>query len=78
MILALGRPYEYANGNLRLTLGRKTTKKEIDYVLKILPKIVKELRRISPVSVDVDAKNISSQKAFVGQNMSNLKKDENK
>ena len=78
VILALGRPYEYANGNLRLTLGRKTTKKEIDYVLKILPKIVKELRRISPVSVDVDAKNISSQKAFVGQNMSNLKKDENK
>lgn len=53
VILALDRPYEYANGNLRFTLGRDTTKKEIDYVLKVLPKIVKELRRISPVKVKV-------------------------
>jgi len=78
VILALGRPYEYANGNLRFTLGRKTTKKDIDYVLKVLPKIVKELRKISPVNVDVVAKNISSQKSFVGQNLSNLKTHENK
>ena len=76
VILALGRPYEYANGNLRFTLGRNTTKKDLDYVLKVLPKIVKELRRISPVSVDVDAKNISSQESFIGQNISNLKKHE--
>jgi cysteine desulfurase len=73
VILALDRPYEYANGNLRFTLGRKTTKKDIDYVLKVLPKIVKELRRISPVNVDLTAKNISSQKAFIGQNISNFK-----
>ena len=73
VILALDRPYEYANGNLRFTLGRDTTKKEIDYVLKVLPKIVKELRRISPVNVDMDAKKLSSPKAFIGQNTSNFK-----
>ena len=52
VILALGRPYEYANGNLRFTLGRQTTKKDLDYVLKILPKIVSDLRKISPVLVE--------------------------
>jgi len=51
VILALGRPYEYANGNLRFTLGRQTTKKDLDYVLKVLPKIVQDLRKISPVNV---------------------------
>ena len=74
VILALGRPYEYANGNLRFTLGRKTTKKDLDYILKVLPKIVKDLRRISPVNVELDNKNISNKKAFIGQNISNLKK----
>jgi len=50
VILALGKPYEYANGNLRFTLGRQTTKKDLDYVLKVLPKIVQDLRKISPVT----------------------------
>lgn len=35
---------KYLNGALRFSLGRQTTKKDIDYVLKVLPKIVKELR----------------------------------
>lgn len=51
VILALSRPYEYANGNIRFTLGKDTTKKNIDFVLKVFPKIVKELREISPVNV---------------------------
>lgn len=51
VILALGKPYEYANGALRFTLGRSTTKKDLDYVLKVLPEIVANLRKISPVSV---------------------------
>jgi len=53
VILALGRPYEYANGNLRFTLGRSTTKKDLDCVLKVLPKIVGDLRKISPVNVKI-------------------------
>jgi cysteine desulfurase len=51
VILALGRSYEYANGALRFTLGRSTSKKDLDYVLKVFPKVVKELRKISPVKV---------------------------
>lgn len=51
VILALGHPYEIAHGSLRFTLGKETTKKDIDYVLEVLPKIVEDLRAISPVSL---------------------------
>lgn len=51
VIMALGISYEEAHGSLRFTLGRKTAKKEIDYVLKVLPKIVADLRAISPVRI---------------------------
>lgn len=54
VILALGKPYEYANGALRFTLGRSTTKKDLDYVLKVLPKIASDLRKISPVNVKME------------------------
>jgi len=53
VILALGLPYEYANGALRFTLGKQTTKKDLDYVLKVLPKIVSDLRKISPVNIAI-------------------------
>lgn len=51
VILSLGVPYEIAHGSLRFTLGKNTTKKDIDYVLEKLPKIVKDLRSISPVTL---------------------------
>lgn len=35
------------SGNIRITLGRQTIKKDIDYVSQILPRIVKKLRDIS-------------------------------
>lgn len=47
VIFALGRPSEYSHSSLRFTLGRKTNEKEINYVLKILPEVVKILRKIS-------------------------------
>lgn len=46
--LACGLRPQEAHGTLRLTLGRWTTEKEIDYVLEILPGIIKKLREISP------------------------------
>jgi len=49
VILALGRSHEYAHGSLRLSLGRQTTKREIDYFMKVFPKIVSELRKISSI-----------------------------
>jgi cysteine desulfurase len=50
VIMALGKPYEYGHGSLRFTLGRCNTKKDIDYVLKVLPDIIKKLRSISAVT----------------------------
>ena len=48
-LLALGLKPHQAHGSLRLSLGKWTTEKEIDYALKVLPKIVKDLRKISPL-----------------------------
>jgi len=50
VILALGRPYEYAHGSIRFSLGRCTKKGDIDYVLEILPRLVEKLREISALS----------------------------
>lgn len=52
VILALGMPYEVAHGSIRFSLGRSTTKEDIDYVVKTLPPLVEKLRSISPVNVD--------------------------
>jgi len=48
VLLAIGLRPEQAHGSLRLTLGRWTTEKEINYVLKVLPEVIKKLREISP------------------------------
>jgi len=47
VIMALGKPHEYSHGSVRFTLGRRNTKKDIDYVMKILPGVVERLRKIS-------------------------------
>lgn len=49
VLLAIGLLSEMAHCSLRFTLGRKTTKSDIDRVLKILPKIVYKLRKISSI-----------------------------
>ncbi len=51
VLLAIGLRHEQAHGSLRLTLGRQTKKEDIDYVLKALPKIIKNLRAISPFKI---------------------------
>lgn len=50
VLLAIGLAHEEAHGSLVFTLGRWTTKEEIDYVVKILPGIVRRLRAISPLT----------------------------
>ena len=48
VLLAIGlKPWE-AHGSLRLSLGRWSTKEEVDYVLEVLPEAVENLRKISP------------------------------
>jgi cysteine desulfurase len=49
VLLAIGLKHEQAHGSLRLTLGKYTTKSDLDYVLSVLPKTVKRLREISPL-----------------------------
>lgn len=53
VILALGVSYEAAHGSLRFSLGRGTTKKDIDTVIKLIPDIVQKLRHMSPVNLDM-------------------------
>jgi len=48
VLLAIGLRQEEAHGSLRLSLGRWSKKQEVDYVIKVLPKVVNNLRKISP------------------------------
>jgi len=50
VITALGYNHERAHSSIRFTLGKSTTKKEIDYVLQVLPEIVEKLRSLSPIT----------------------------
>ena len=49
VLIAIGLNKELANGSLRFTLSRFTTKDDIDYVLENLVKHVGKLRKISPL-----------------------------
>ena len=49
VLLALGMPHEIAHGSLRLSLCEYNTMEEVDYILQVVPQVVKELRQMSPV-----------------------------
>jgi len=49
VLTAIGLPHVQAHGSLRLTLGRSSTKEEIDYTIKTVREIVENLRKISPI-----------------------------
>jgi cysteine desulfurase len=48
VLLAIGLKPQEAHGSLRLSLGRWTEEEDIDYLLEVLPKVIKKLRKISP------------------------------
>ena len=48
ILLATGLSHAQSHGSLRFSLGRFTTDKEVNYLLKILPKVVAKFRKISP------------------------------
>jgi cysteine desulfurase len=50
VLLAINQDEEIIHGSIRFTLGRDTTKKEIDHVLKIFPPIVEHLTLLSAVT----------------------------
>jgi cysteine desulfurase len=49
VLLAIGLPHEVAHGSLRLTLGPDNTMEDVDYIISVLPSVVKKLRLMSPI-----------------------------
>ncbi|MGQ9787865.1 MAG: cysteine desulfurase family protein [Candidatus Hadarchaeaceae archaeon] len=49
VLTAIGVKAPVAHGTIRFTLSRYNTEEEIDYTLNVVPSVVEQLRRISPV-----------------------------
>ena len=49
VLLALGLKHEVAHGSLRLSISDETTDEDIDYILEVIPPVVKRLRDMSPL-----------------------------
>lgn len=49
VLLSLGLKHEVAHGSLRLSIDEETTDEDIDYILKVVPEVVKKLRDMSPL-----------------------------
>lgn len=49
VLLALGMPHEIAHGSLRLSLSEYNTMEQMDYILQVVPEVVRTLRQMSPV-----------------------------
>ena len=50
VLLNIGLKHEEAHGSLLFTLGRQTKEEDVNYVVEVLPGIVKRLRMISPLT----------------------------
>jgi cysteine desulfurase len=50
VLRAIGLEHEKAHGSLLFTLGKQNTEEEVDYVVGLLPDIVKRLRVMSPLT----------------------------
>jgi len=50
VLLALGLAHEEAHGSLVFTLGKQNSDENVDYVLEVLPGVVKRLRAMSPLT----------------------------
>ena len=49
VLLAIGLPHSIAHGSLRLSLNEENTLEDVDYILSVLPPIIKRLRSMSPI-----------------------------
>ncbi len=49
VLTAMGKPKIEAQGAIRFSMGRSTTKEQLNYVLEKLPPIIERLRAMSPV-----------------------------
>ncbi|UCE16966.1 MAG: cysteine desulfurase NifS [Candidatus Bathyarchaeota archaeon] len=50
VLLAIGLAHEDAHGSLVFTMGKQNSEEDVDYVLEVLPSVVKRLRAMSPLT----------------------------
>jgi cysteine desulfurase len=50
VLLAIGLAHEEAHGSLVFTLGKQNSEEDVDYVIEVLPDVVKRLRSLSPLT----------------------------
>jgi cysteine desulfurase len=48
VLLAMGLPHERARSSIRISLGKQTTKDDVDFAIRVVPEVVARLREISP------------------------------
>ena len=48
VLRAMGVPFNYAHGSVRLSLSRYTTEEDVDYLIENFPGVIETLRAISP------------------------------
>ena len=51
VLIAIGQDPEIIHGSVRFTLGRHTTKEEINTVLEVFPKVVTHLLSLSSLKI---------------------------
>ena len=49
VLTAIGLKAAVVHGTVRFTLSRYNTEEEIDYTLGVVPRVVEQLRKISPI-----------------------------
>lgn len=54
VLKAMGTPFTALHGSIRFSLSRFTTEKEIDFVLAVMPRIIKKLIKISPFQNELE------------------------
>jgi len=60
VLLAIGQDENLVHGSIRFSLGRSTTKEDLDYVLEVFPEIVEKLSSISVMTSNKYAKQKNS------------------
>jgi len=51
VLLSTGIPVEQAHGSIRISMGRDTTSEDIDYMIRVLPKVIQKIRKMSTVKI---------------------------
>ncbi|MBF0565594.1 MAG: cysteine desulfurase NifS [Nitrospirae bacterium] len=52
VLSAIGVPPSFIHGSIRFSLSRYTTEADVDFVIEVMPGIIKRLRELSPVGRD--------------------------